>query len=118
MRHQEEDLQKACVRWFDYQYPQFRLLLHASPNGGLRNAREAARFKATGTRAGFPDLILLLCGQNYTCLAIEMKSDKGRQSDNQKKWQEVAERNMIKYVVIRSFPEFMEQIESYINGPQ
>lgn len=113
MNHPEETLQTNCVKWFDYQYPKYRLLLFHSPNGGKRNAREAARFKAMGTRAGFPDLILLLPNTKYGALAIEMKADKGRQSEKQKEWQSVAEKFGIKYVICRSFDEFRHIIAEY-----
>ena len=112
-RHDEEDLQIACVRWFDLQYPQYRNLLHHSPNGGKRNVREAARFKAMGTRAGFPDLLLLVPRQPYNFLAIEMKASKGRQSDNQKQMQADMEAQGGIYVVCRSLDEFIGIIKAY-----
>ena len=112
-RHDEEDLQIACVRWFDLQYPQYRNLLHHSPNGGKRNVREAARFKAMGTRAGFPDLLLLVPRHPYNFLAIEMKTSKGRQSDNQKQMQADMEAQGGIYVVCRSLDEFIAIIKSY-----
>ena len=42
---EEERLQVSCVNWFDYQYPQYRQLLFAVPNGGSRNKIEAANLK-------------------------------------------------------------------------
>lgn len=81
MLHKEDDLQKACVTWFRLQYPEPKYLIHHSPNGGKRNAREAGRLKAQGVRAGFPDLIIL---SEYDFICIEMKSEKGTLSDNQK----------------------------------
>lgn len=114
MKHTEENLQIACIKWFDYQFPSYRPLMHHSPNGGKRNAREAARFKAMGTRAGFPDLILMIPNLQYFMLWIEMKSDKGRQSEHQKEYQILAEKNEIKYVICRSFEEFRETVTDYI----
>lgn len=53
--HPEDDLQMACCQWYDLQWGGRRIngekigrLLHHSPNGGKRSAREAARFKAMG----------------------------------------------------------------------
>lgn len=40
--------------------------------------------------------------------------NKGIQSDNQKIWQEKAEKHGNKYVVCRTFDEFKFEIESYI----
>ena len=47
-------------------------------------------------------------------LAIEMKTDTGRQSPNQKEWQAVAERHGIRYEVVRSFDEFQYLVEPYM----
>lgn len=74
MRHLEDKLQKACVKWFDYTYPKYRLTLHHSPNGGKRNSIEAAKFKQMGVRAGFPDLILLIPNKFYPFCGVELKT--------------------------------------------
>lgn len=62
--------------------------LHHSPNGGKRDAFTGAQMKALGTKAGFPDLVLPVKAANhlYVGLAIEMKADKGKTSDEQKGW--------------------------------
>ena len=114
MRHLEENLQIECVRWYELKYPKFGKLLHASPNGGKRDAREAARFKAMGTRPGFPDLILLFPASGYSYLAIEMKSEKGKQSEYQKQYQDLIENTGAKYVICRSFDEFQKEIKDYL----
>ena len=116
MRHKEESLQAACVKWFDLQYPKLRLRLHHSPNGGKRNLIEAARFKAMGVRAGFPDLILLVPKGQCPFLGIELKASKGRQSEAQKAYQEEFERMGAKYVVIRSVEEFIQVVNDYIRS--
>lgn len=54
MRHLEDKLQKAILTYFDYKYPQYKLLLHHSPNGGKRNAIEAAKFKQMGRSSRIP----------------------------------------------------------------
>ena len=60
MEHKEDDLQMACVRWFDLQFSVLSWALFHVPNGGFRNRHEAARFKAMGVRSGVPDLLLLI----------------------------------------------------------
>lgn len=109
MRHEEDNLQMACVRWFGLQFPGVAKLLHHTPNGGRRNAREAARFKAMGTRAGFPDLILLLPSADgrFRFLTIELKTKAGRQSDHQKDYERLITEHGGKYVVVRSVEEFI-----------
>ncbi len=112
--HAEDDLQMQCVRWFQLQFPQLSRLLHHSPNGGKRNAREGARFKQMGTQAGFPDLILLVAANGYHALMLELKTRTGRQQDSQKDYQKRVEEQGYRYVVIRSFDQFRETIKDYL----
>jgi hypothetical protein len=86
MRHLEDDIQAAIVRWFDLQHPEIRGRLHHSPNGGQRNVATAARLKAQGVRRGFPDLILPVRRGGMPGLAIELKSPKGRLTAEQTDW--------------------------------
>lgn len=115
MRHIEDSLQKNCVRWFSLQYREYAQLLHHSPNGGKRNAIEAAKFKAMGVRAGFPDLMLCIARQGYHALFIELKTAKGRQSENQKYYQYMLEEQGYRYVVVRNIEEFTEVINDYLS---
>ena len=112
--HAEDDLQMQCVSWFRLQYPQLARLLHHSPNGGRRDAREGARFKQMGTQAGFPDLILLVAAQGYHALLLELKTRTGRQQDSQKEYQQLAEAQGYRYVVIRSLEAFMDEVNTYM----
>lgn len=114
MRHIESNIQKACVSWFDLQYSHLSKCLIAVPNGGNRNAREAAIMKAEGIRAGAADLILLAARGQYGALCIEMKTATGRQSPAQKEWQKQAENAGNKYVVCRSIGEFMNVVNDYL----
>lgn len=114
MRHLEDQLQKSCIKWFDLKYKKYKLLMHSSPNGGKRNAAEAAKFKEMGTRAGFPDLIFLKPSKSFNFLAIELKTANGRQSEHQKEYQREFERIGAKYVVVRSLDEFISIIDEYM----
>lgn len=116
MRHDEDSLQIACVRWFSMQYPQYAPLLHHSPNGGWRNLREAARFKAMGTKAGFPDLFFCYPTGSVNGLFIELKTAKGRQSEAQKRWEDACTRVWYLYKIVRSFDEFVEVMTEYMNS--
>lgn len=116
MRHIEENTQMACVKWFAYQYPQYYPYLHHSPNGGKRNVREGARFKAMGVKAGFPDIAIYLFSEECRGLFIEMKTGKGRQTESQKEWQRMLVGQGCRYEVCRSFEEFKTAVESYIDN--
>ena len=127
MRDEEHQLQCACVRWFAYQYPQYKGLLFAIPNGSYRTKATAGKLKAEGVVAGVADLILLVprrleigqCGgipwyRIYHALCIEMKTAKGRQSPEQKEWQAKVECEGYKYAVCRSLDEFMAVVNGYL----
>lgn len=118
MRHIEDSLQKTCVQWFSLAYSPYSRLLHHSPNGGKRNAIEAAKFKAMGVRAGFPDLILCVARGGYHGLFIELKTAKGRQTENQKYFQKALEMQGYRYKVVRSLDEFRRIVTQYMNEKQ
>lgn len=114
MRQEEHNIQVACVRWFNLQYPQYRGLLFSVPNGGARNLVTAAKLKAEGVVAGVADLLLLVPKQWAFALCIEMKTTKGRQSPEQKEWQAKVEGEGYRYAVCRSIEEFMDTINDYL----
>ena len=114
MRHVESNTQIACVRWFRYQYPHLARLLFAVPNGGARNRVTGAIMKAEGVVAGVADLLLLVPSGPYHGLAIEMKTQTGRQSDSQKEWEKAVTAQGYSYSLVRSFADFKETIETYL----
>ena len=114
MRHDESNLQIACVRWFRLQFPSIAPLLFSVPNGGRRDAVTGAILKAEGAVAGVSDLLLLLPSGEHHGLCIEMKTAKGTQSKEQKEWQKAVEAVGYKYAVVRSFEQFADLIACYI----
>jgi len=115
MRNDESKLQKACVRWFQLQYPRYIRLLFHVPNGGYRTATTARNMKLEGVVAGVADLILLVPSRSSCGLCIEMKTPKGRQTPRQKQWQEAVTAMGYRYEIVRSTQEFMNLIEQHLN---
>lgn len=116
-RDEEHQIQCACVRWFSYQYPELHGRLFAVPNGGRRDETTAEKLKAEGVVAGVADLILLKSNRDYGALLIEMKTQTGRQSDSQKKWQlTLCSEEEYKYVVCRSLDDFIREVSVYLNN--
>lgn len=81
----EDGEQMALFAWAALNYEQYQHLkwLYAVPNGGFRHIAEAAKFVATGTRAGVPDICLPLpiqteWAKQYAGLYIELKIEKRR----------------------------------------
>ena len=116
IRHTESTLQRNCVRWFRYQWPNYALNLIAIPNGGARSVVEAAIMKGEGVTAGAADLFFFYPSGRYHGLAIEMKSMDGTWRESQKKWAKAIEDVGYKYVLCRSFEQFVSTIEDYIAG--
>lgn len=115
MKHQESELQRNCVTWFRLTHPKLAKLLFAVPNGGRRSKVEACIMKAEGTTAGVADLLLLVPNQQHHALCIEMKTASGRQTQNQKDWQSAVTSQGYRYVVCRSFDDFLSTIREYLN---
>jgi len=111
----EHQLQKSCVMWFDLQFPKYKFDLFAVPNGGHRNKATAGKLKAEGVRAGVSDLILERDGFFGPIVYLELKTDKGRQSDSQKDFQNHVEEKGRVYKVIRSIEDFIEVVTKHLS---
>src|SRR5258705_12269446 len=78
-RHPEDDIQAAVCRHLRLRARPGVVWFHV-PNGGCRNAREAARLKGMGVLPGVSDLILIRAGKVF---CLELKAPKGRASEAQ-----------------------------------
>jgi tRNA(Phe) wybutosine-synthesizing methylase Tyw3 len=100
----EDRLQQDIVIWFKNNYQiQGKGLIFSVPNGGTRNILEAKKLKQTGATAGVSDLIVLL---NKKCLFIELKIEKGVQSEVQEEFQKRVEALGFEYHLVRSLEQF------------
>ena len=61
-------------------------MLYHIPNGGTRDAIEGRHLKQQGVKRGVPDLCLPVARENYHALYIELKTDTGRATTEQKWW--------------------------------
>ncbi len=114
-RHNESQLQQCCVKWFRLQYPGLSRVLFAVPNGGKRLKTEASIMFGEGVVSGVSDLILLVPNKTYHALCIELKWGDGKQTDNQRIWQEAVEGLGYKYVICRTFDEFYSEVNGYLS---
>ena len=108
MRHIEDNLQRTIIRYLRLK----RILVFAVPNGGSRNAREAHNLKLSGVLAGVSDLIILM---QKRAVFVELKTDKGRQSEYQKKFQQDVEGLGFEYLIWRSLDDCIKFINSIDN---
>ena len=80
----EDSHQLALLCWCALNYNKYPELkwLHHSPNGGSRDKREGAKFKAMGVKPGFPDLCLLVKRGAWSGILIELKVPKLKGTKN------------------------------------
>lgn len=127
MSCRESEIQQSCVRWFRYQYPQYAKQLIAVPNAAKRTTKVVCsklgskvicvggkRAKDEGLVAGVADMLLLLSRGEYGSLCLEFKTEKGRQSTEQREWQKSTEEAGNKYCLIRCFDDFKNIVEAYL----
>lgn len=117
-REEEHRIQCACVQWFRMEFPKYRKLLFAVPNGGARSAREGKSLKDEGVLAGVADLFLSVPNKQFHGLYVELKTAKGKQQANQKEFEEAVKGQGYEYIVCHSFSEFMGTIVGYLRNRQ
>ncbi len=108
-RHVESGIQQACVKWFRLEFPQYIIL--SIPNGGSRNAIEAANLKKEGALAGASDLMIIA---ERRVLFVEMKRPKGRQQQSQKDFQRRVEMLGHRYVLAYSLDDFVQKVKEWL----
>jgi hypothetical protein len=87
-RELERAHQVALIKWVRTVrdiYPVLKLL-YAVPNGGKRNLRVARKLKAEGVLVGVADLCLPAARRGYHGLYLEMKSEEGVATKEQKEF--------------------------------
>jgi len=112
-------LQGSCVRWFRYQYSEYKDLLFAIPNGLPIFDKELRvkiynRLNREGLKAGVPDLFLALPRGIYHGAFIEIKYDSDRLRKTQADMIRELESENYKCIIVRSLDEFIEQINEYM----
>ncbi len=111
----EEQEQIYLMNWIESAkkaYPDIEMIFHI-PNGGKRNKAEAARLKASGVKAGVPDLFLPVAKGRYHGLFIEMKVDDNTPTDKQKEWITRLRRNGYAAEVCYGWREAWETLRAY-----
>lgn len=105
----ESQLQQQMIIWFRNEYQMYgKGLIFSVPNGGSRNIIEAKNLKLTGSMSGVSDLIVLL---HKKCLFIEVKIEKGIQSDAQKIFETKVTALRFEYKLIRTLEQFKNEIK-------
>ena len=115
MKHEESKIQRHVVNYLRLELRQCGGLVFAVPNGGKRSKIEARIQVAEGTLHGVSDLILLL--PNSRTVFVEMKTDKGKQSEYQKQFEDSVTNLGFEYVIWRSIDDSINWVkEAKQNG--
>lgn len=112
----EADQQEALFRWAQFRaatMPELNLLYHI-PNGGKRNAKEAAHLKRQGVKPGVPDLCLPVARGKYHGLYIEMKAGDNKPTGKQEEWLSDLSAQGYAVSVCWSHEEAEKAIETYM----
>jgi len=116
--HYEDIEQAALFEWASY-FPGLKWM-HAIPNGGLRNIREARRLKSQGVKDGVNDIFLPRPVDQYHGLVIEMKRQKRHGPASVTKKQLEYQRYMIEQgyqcVTCYGCTEAIAAIKNYLNN--
>jgi len=112
IKQSESHLQQQCIKWMQYQHS--NIVFFHVPNGGKRNVREAVRFKREGVISGVADIIILRPNKSKHGLLIELKTLIGKQSPEQKDFQQNVGRWNYQYSICRSLDQFMKCVTDYV----
>jgi hypothetical protein len=100
----EDQLQAQCFQWHWNSFPHLRgTLFHV--NQKAKDSREGNKMKAMGVVPGVADFCNLTPG---SVRWIEMKTEIGVQSGEQKRFQALVESLGMEYHIIRNFAQFRE----------
>jgi len=113
--HEEADIQADFFSKLNLFFPTLPdKLCFSVPNGGSRHKLEAINMKRQGVKSGISDVIILIPKKGYASLCLEFKTEKGKQSDEQKEFQRQAEMCGNKYVVVRNVATAIGIVKEYL----
>lgn len=112
----EQELLMDWCKLLENRYPELKLLYHI-PNGGSRNAVEAANLKRQGVKAGVPDLCLPVARSGFHGLYIEMKYGKNKTTEKQNEWLEALKEQGYFTTVCYGAEDAERVLSSYLRIP-
>lgn len=108
--------QAALFSWAGFaqgRYPELALMF-AIPNGGHRHKAVAVRKKAEGVKPGVPDICLPVPRGPWHGLYIELKTETGSVSREQRRWLAMLSRLGYRAKVCRGWQQAQAVIEDYL----
>ncbi len=114
----EHDDQVRVFQWAQLSqgaYPELELL-HANPNGGLRNIQVARKLKAEGVKSGIPDMTLPVPVGKYHGFYLELKHGKNKPSPEQINWITALRQKGYCVEVAWGWEAAIQTIKDYLEG--
>lgn len=114
----EYDIQATVIEWAEWKknkYPCLKLMYH-TPNEGKRAPATGANLKRIGMKPGVPDICLPVARGGYHALYIELKTEDGSLSKEQKDYLHALDLEGNCTYVCRSAIDAIKRIELYITG--
>ena len=115
--NEESRIQQAVIRWFSYAYGglgiRHEFLLFAVPNGHRRDAITASILKREGLRAGVSDLVLAVPRGPFHGLFLELKTNTGTPSDQQRAFLAAVEAEGYCAKVANGYDQAVQAITKY-----
>jgi len=91
-----------------------RIIWFHPPNGGSRNAREAANLKKQGVKPGVPDIIIMEARKGFHGFVIELKVGRNKPSPYQLIMLKNLKDRGYKVLLTYSLDELMYEVEKYL----
>jgi len=111
MRNEEYHMQVQFVNWLRHKYP--NLIFTIAPSGMKLPIGVAKKMKAMGYKAGTPDIMIFQPSNDYFGMFVELKTRKGRVTEQQKDL--IIKLNQRGYyaTVCRSVEEAKQEVHNY-----
>ena len=110
----EAGVQFLIIQHLKIMYP--NALYCASAGGMFTSMKQAIKMKATGYVKGFPDLQICEPNGKYFGLFIEVKTEKGVVSKEQKEWIKQLNKRGYYATYVKGFDEAIKVIDDYFKG--
>lgn len=107
----EKTIQKQVVSFLKTYYP--NLFFLSIRNEGKRSLREGKEAKDMGLLSGASDLYILHNGQS---LFLELKNEKGKQSETQKDFESKVIKNGAEYALAYSYLDAVKIIQTFLQN--
>jgi len=117
----ENQHQALVVKWSQQEairskWPELKLLFHI-PNERICSVQQGANLKRMGVKRGVPDLCLPVARGVYHGLFIEMKTESGTATSDQKWWGDQLKEQGYMWAVCKGWESAVKLLEIYLNLP-